>query len=152
MKGKRVIVLLGAVACAFLGTGLSGSQPGDQTGESGRVNMTLISAAMTNDNDGVVRMLRDGADPNIVDESGRTPLMWAAIHNNEATLRALLRAGADPSVQDMEGHTASWHSMRRTVHFTLPLQRGLHGTIFLPRLFATRTQRVLAASAVPKRP
>jgi hypothetical protein len=108
--------------------------------------MSLISAAMADDNDGLVRLLRAGADPNIVDASGRTPLMWAAVRQSDVNIKALLDAGADPCARDMEGHTALWHSRRRTLDFTVPYSRGRHGTLFLPRIIPTPAMRRLAAA------
>ena len=116
-------------------------------GETGRRDMSVISASMADDNDALARLLRDGADPNIVDASGLTPLMWAAICQNEANIKALLDAGADPCAQDMEGHTALWHSTRRTLNYTWPLRRGMHGTIFLRRIIPTPAMRLLAAAS-----
>lgn len=86
----------------------------------------------------------------MVDASGRTALMWATIRHNEANIRMLLDAGADPLVQDIGGHTALWYSKWRTVDFSLPYPRGLHGTVFLPRIFPTSIIRLLAAASLSR--
>lgn len=49
-------------------------------------------------------LLAAGADPNLADHYGRTPLMRA---KNLAIANLLLRSGADPSLRDNEGKTAS---------------------------------------------
>ncbi|GFR19820.1 ANK_REP_REGION domain-containing protein [Trichonephila clavata] len=46
-------------------------------------------------------LLEAGADPNIKDDRGRTPLHYAS-HNN---IGSLIKAGADPNVQDSEKRT-----------------------------------------------
>lgn len=148
-----LFVILGSVPFAVPWAGPTGvsAQP-SQTGEFGRADMLLISASMADDNDGLVRLLRAGADPAIADASGRTPLMWAAMRQSEVNIKALLDAGADPCAQDVEGHTALWHSMRRTLDFTLPYGRGAHGTIFLRRMLPTRVTHLLVASGRCTRP
>jgi hypothetical protein len=153
LAGGLVCILLAAPAFAR-GLGLP-AQPTERAwiADAYETSMSLISALQEDDNNRVAQLLRAGVDPNAPDESGRTPLMWAAIRQSAENTKALLEAGADPFAQDADGHTASWHSMRRTVHFTVPLKRGMHGTIFLPRVFTTRTQRLLAAaSAAHARP
>ena len=42
-------------------------------------------------------LLENGADPNIVDHRGRTPLHSAALNANSFSIRRLLDAGADPN-------------------------------------------------------
>jgi hypothetical protein len=112
------------------------------TGEPNR-DTTLISHARLNDFDGVARLLRSGADANTSDGFGCTPLMGAAAHQNGAMIQLLLESGADPCARDSAGHTVLWHGRRRVIEFVVPLRPGMHGTIFLPRLFPTRAMRVL---------
>jgi ankyrin repeat protein len=52
----------------------------------------------------IARMLIDaGADVNIQDENGLTPLHWCAYKNLPEILRMLLDAGADVNIQDEKG-------------------------------------------------
>ena len=44
-----------------------------------------------------------GANPNARDESGRTPVMWAAARDQLSILKDLLDKGADPNLQDKNG-------------------------------------------------
>ncbi|MER8043370.1 ankyrin repeat domain-containing protein [Streptomyces sp. NPDC094032] len=57
---------------------------------------TLFEALWNGDDDGVVRALRDGADPE-TREDGETALYRAAIGNQPVSVRLLLAAGADPA-------------------------------------------------------
>src|SRR4051812_12676142 len=60
-------------------------------------------------------MIAKGADINATDESGSTPLMWAA--NDEtgdpALVNRLLALGADPTVKNKMGETALTWAIRR---------------------------------------
>ncbi|GAA2806511.1 ankyrin repeat domain-containing protein [Streptomyces showdoensis] len=57
---------------------------------------TLFEALWNGNDDGVVRALRDGADPETV-EDGETALYRAAVGNQPVAVRLLLAAGADPA-------------------------------------------------------
>lgn len=52
-------------------------------------------------------LLRNGADPNIQDGDGRTPLHIAFTKSNEILARILLGNGANPDIADKEG-VAAW--------------------------------------------
>ena len=49
--------------------------------------------------------MKKGADPNIKDEAGRTPLYWAASEGHVDVVKLLLVYGADPTVEDKDGKT-----------------------------------------------
>lgn len=51
----------------------------------------------------VDRLLREGADPNARDKSGRTALGWAIQRGDSGAARRLLEGGADPRAQDAHG-------------------------------------------------
>jgi ankyrin repeat protein len=56
-------------------------------------------------------LLKYGADPNIRDAAGKTPLMSAAVVGDETKARLLLEGGADPDLQDLAGRTALMHAL-----------------------------------------
>lgn len=60
----------------------------------------LIAAAERGDTAGVIRLLKDGADINGVDERGRTAALAATHGNRPETLKALIDAGADLNIRD----------------------------------------------------
>ena len=51
-----------------------------------------------------------GADSNLANKGGCTPLHLAAISNNEDIVKLLINKGANPNVADMNGKTP--------IHFT----------------------------------
>ncbi|MFF5972662.1 ankyrin repeat domain-containing protein [Streptomyces sp. NPDC012769] len=55
----------------------------------------VFDALVDGDDDGLVRALREGADPEARDD-GETPLYRAAVANRPVAVRVLLAAGADP--------------------------------------------------------
>lgn len=55
-------------------------------------------------------LLDAGADPNIPDSGGATPIFDAAYHNRIGTTWLLLMYGADPSIKDEYGYTAMYYA------------------------------------------
>ena len=51
-------------------------------------------------------LLDRGANPNLKNKQGGTPLMWAAVFGHEDAARWLIEHGADPSLKDNDGMTA----------------------------------------------
>jgi hypothetical protein len=71
-----------------------------------RNNVTLIAAVKKGDRDAVGRLLRQGADLQMRDGNGLTPLMWAARKGHLVLAEMLLDSGADPNACDSYGRTA----------------------------------------------
>jgi len=66
-------------------------------------------------------LIEKGADPNLADKDGRTPLMLAAINGNEALVRSLLEAKAGLSAKDAQGMTARDWAVKKNKEAVLPL-------------------------------
>lgn len=63
------------------------------------------------DPDFLPQLLAAGADINLRDAKGRTPLMlFAQEPNGQDMLRALLTAGADATLRDADGHSAVYYA------------------------------------------
>lgn len=52
------------------------------------------------------KLLQNGANPNIQDIYGRTPLMYAMLNGDRDVVETLIRNGADVSIRDENGETA----------------------------------------------
>jgi hypothetical protein len=67
----------------------------------------LIRAARGGESERMEQLLRSGADPNIVDNQGRTALHYAVLARSELAVSALLRAQPQPllNLQDDAGNT-----------------------------------------------
>lgn len=67
----------------------------------------LLSIAIYKSQLGIARILLEaGADPNALDEQGRTPLSYAALSDNPEFVRFLLDRGADAKRKMPDGSTA----------------------------------------------
>jgi len=66
----------------------------------------LVEAAESGDRAAVLRMLSQGADPNIPGPDGTTAVMWAAYHDDLELVRALIKAGADVKLKNQFGTSA----------------------------------------------
>ena len=76
--------------------------------------MKLLAAAYNPSAAIAESLLRAGADPNLADEEGRTPLhLAAALSESPKVMAALLRAGASPRVRDGRGRTPLWTAAAR---------------------------------------
>ena len=70
------------------------------------LNRQMIKAADNRDTKTVRKMLEQGADPNVQDNSGYTALMYACRNGEPEMIQMLLDAKADLYVQDNSGETA----------------------------------------------
>lgn len=60
----------------------------------------------------IKRAIEKGADINITDINGRTPLFTAVLHNKVEALKCLLQAGANPDQKDNPGDVPLLHAIR----------------------------------------
>ncbi len=65
-------------------------------------------------------LLKHGADVNLADDQGMTPLIMASTVNHEELVRLLLDAGADPSRSDESGYRASDYAPSSSIRDMLP--------------------------------
>ena len=68
--------------------------------------MLLLNAATAGDSPLVRKLLAEGADPNVRNPLGWTPLMLAAAEKHADTVVALLEARADTNARNAQGRTA----------------------------------------------
>lgn len=64
-----------------------------------RLNEELVAMTKNNKPEGMLRLIRDGADVNYVDTTGTPVLMWATNHANSHTIELLVEHGADVNAQ-----------------------------------------------------
>ena len=91
-------------------------QGGADPNEAAFAGLPPIVLAVVRQDLGLVRMMAErGANLNVRDRSGATPLMWAAFNETgDATMvRELLDRGADPAATNKAGETALDWAMRR---------------------------------------
>jgi ankyrin repeat protein len=67
---------------------------------------TLLEAAEAGSSTEVLARLADGADPNVRDASGTTPIMYAAHYGDFLLVDALIEAGADVTARNAFGTSA----------------------------------------------
>jgi len=56
--------------------------------------------------------IEQGADVNVTDTKGRTPLMWAALGGQLRTVELLVTHGADTTIRDHQGADAVTHAVQ----------------------------------------
>ena len=69
-------------------------------------------------------LLEAGADPNVGDRDGKTPLYWAAWEGSPGPIVALLKGGADHGAADSEGVTPLLVALERNNLAAVELLRG----------------------------
>ncbi|QKX61975.1 uncharacterized protein TRUGW13939_09131 [Talaromyces rugulosus] len=75
------------------------------------ISENLLFPAVEKGHEDVVKLLLEtaGANPNLRDNNGQTPLWWAAWNGDEAIIKLLLEIGrADPDPKDNNGRTPIW--------------------------------------------
>ena len=68
--------------------------------QTNTLNEQLHHATQRGDKETVLKLLQQGADINVRDIQGRTPVMIATYQHNTDMVRALLQAGADVNIRD----------------------------------------------------
>lgn len=69
----------------------------DERDRTGRTALAAAAAGPTEQCGRVLQLLLDdGADPNLRDDAGRTPIVWATLEGSAENLEILVRGGADP--------------------------------------------------------
>jgi len=99
MKGRVMGAALIAVAVSVSLLAAPGKQ------HSSREASELAAAVKAGKADRVASLVRDGANPNVRDSIGMTPLHYAAYRGAMAVGFALLEGGADPNAKDSAGMT-----------------------------------------------
>lgn len=94
------------------------------SGEDGLTFRETVASAGDN-LEVVIALLRGGADPNVRNRAGLTPLMRAA-HGawSSGLIERLIEFGADPKVMDPEGKTALEYAVMPEVRSALQLHAG----------------------------
>jgi ankyrin repeat protein len=87
--------------------------------------------------------LRNNANPNLSDAAGVTALMLAAHNDRHEAVSMLLAAGANPLARDNADQDVLWYATHREINFVLAYPRASHGTLFVRRLFPTRSVRLI---------
>ena len=77
------------------------------------LNEQLLQATQRGDKEAVLKLLQEGADINVRDVQGRTPVMIATYQHNTDMVRALLQAGADVNIRDNNKENPLLHAGAR---------------------------------------
>ena len=106
----------------------------------------LLLLAETGHVRSISERIQAGADVNVRDVSGMTPLMRAATQQRAEVIRLLLLKGANVNLTDQAGHTAYWHAMHVVWVGRVPFTYYGY-ELHLPRLMRTPAAQALAAVA-----
>ena len=96
----RLCLVFSAVAGALFSAACAALPVGNQS------QLELIEPIRTPRRTDVAVVLARTSGLNFVDESGKTPLMYAVERSNGAQIKALIKHGADPAIPDAKGYTA----------------------------------------------
>ena len=89
-----------------------------------RPDLDLMNAIQKSDLPAIKRSIAAGADVNVSDKTGTTPLMYAAAYSDVNCMRMLLNRGAAPNVVNKVGATALMWSAGDLGKVRLLLSRG----------------------------
>ena len=119
----------------------------------GRLERPLVSfAAGLGANDSVTALIEAGANVNVRDVLGMTPLMWAAHARSLAVVRTLIGAGADPRARDPRGLTAASYAREAATdrRVYIPFTRiSVRFGRFLPTSLDPVVQHLSSVQAAP---
>lgn len=76
---------------------------------------SLLNAAAKGDTTNVLQLIADGANINIANEKGWTPLVMAAFNQHMETVKVLVAAGADLNHQSVNGTTVFMYAKTKVM-------------------------------------
>jgi ankyrin repeat protein len=127
---KRILAAI--LICGGVGVDAQNANPSD----------AFYAAIRANDLTQLQALLKQGADPNVKDNRGLTPLMQAAIVGSPEAMKLLLANGADANLTNSSGSTALMFSVTDMAKARLLLESGAN--VNLASKFG-RTALLLAA-------
>src|ERR1043165_9326226 len=74
-------------------------------GQTQAIDASLLEAAKASDVSTVRGLLDQGAEVNVRDQPGMTPLLWAGNYGNTDVAQLLLKSGANLNATDLQGWT-----------------------------------------------
>lgn len=106
-KGLSALLDAGVSANAFLEAAPSifGPNQSEIASRMGNYGSLLMLAAAVGNTEGALKLINHGAEVNLPNGAGQTPLALAFKSENEWLIRGLLQAHADPDVSDANGQT-----------------------------------------------
>ncbi|MBS1856922.1 MAG: ankyrin repeat domain-containing protein [Acidobacteria bacterium] len=89
----------------------------------------LLDSARHGHTKDVEALLAKGADPEMKDKDGRTPLMLAAQYGHAATVKLLLAKGAKPDARDAQGWNAYMLALLAPAGGVMGVVHGTHDAV-----------------------
>lgn len=97
-----IVLSLSMYATAETNTAVSAKQEAPKT----PAIEELVSATLDGKTEAITAAIKNGFDPNAVDQQGRCLMMYAAFNGHTETVKALIAAGAQVDKTDSTGSTA----------------------------------------------
>ena len=89
------------VSCVLLVQGCTYEKSDSKEGKNmASLDQQLLSAAEAKDKDSIEQLIQQGANVQVQDQDGRTPLMIATYNHDVQSAQKLIEAGADVNIQD----------------------------------------------------